>query len=105
MRLDYGEGKEDAFERLRKQIGKSSERKWAQDIHHSDDLATKDDSSATQGQKRQRRYDVTNWLSSIDFAAQKSDIISRRQADRRIWKAAFRSHYIPSKAAHRLLET
>ena len=85
MWLDYGEGKEGAFERLRKKIGKSSKRKRDQDIPQGDDLAIKDDNSATRGQKRQRRYDVTDWISSIDFAAQQSDIISRRQEGTGVW--------------------
>jgi len=36
-------------------------------------------------QKRQRRYNITDWISSIDFAAQQSDIISRRQEGTGVW--------------------
>jgi AAA domain/Heterokaryon incompatibility protein (HET) len=85
MWLDYGEGRERAFERLRKKIGKSSKQKRHQDIPHHDDQAIKDDNSMTREQKRQRRYDITDWISPIDFAAQQTDITSRRQEGTGVW--------------------
>jgi AAA domain len=38
-----------------------------------------------QEQKRQQHCIITNWISSIDFAAQQSDIISRRQEGTGVW--------------------
>lgn len=63
MPLIYGEGN-NAFARLRKAI---------------------DGTSLVQEQKRQRHYAVRNWVSSIDFAAQQSDIINRRQEGTGVW--------------------
>jgi hypothetical protein len=85
MWLDYGEGREGAFERLRKKIGKSLKRKRHQDIPHDDDQAIKDDNSVIREQNRQRHHAVRNWTSSINFAAQQSDILSRRQEGTGVW--------------------
>lgn len=63
MPLIYGEG-DKAYVRLREAI---------------------EGTSLVQEQKRQRHHTITNWVSSIDFAAQQSDIISRRQQGTGIW--------------------
>jgi Heterokaryon incompatibility protein (HET) len=41
--------------------------------------------SLIQEQKRQQHRTITDWISSIDFAAQQSDIISRRQEGTGVW--------------------
>ena len=63
MPLVYGEGNK-AFVRLREAI---------------------DGSSLVQEPKRQRHRTITDWVSLIDFAAQQSDIISRRQEGTGVW--------------------
>jgi hypothetical protein len=64
MWLDYGEGRERAFERLREAF---------------------EGPSMIQAQKQQRHRTITNWISSIDFGAQHSDIINRRQEGTGVW--------------------
>lgn len=61
MSIRYGEGREEAFERLRRKISRPLD------------------------QKRQRHRTITDWVSSVDFAAQHYDIISRRQEGSGVW--------------------
>ncbi len=63
MPLIYGEGKK-AFVRLREAI-------YGTSVIHE--------------QKRERHRIITNWISSIDFAAQQSDVISQRQEGTGVW--------------------
>ncbi|KAL8922168.1 MAG: hypothetical protein Q9208_005363 [Pyrenodesmia sp. 3 TL-2023] len=70
------------------------------DILHDDNQTIMEDTSAIrkalptleisadavqQGQKCQRHRTITDWISSINFAAQQSDIISRRQEGTGVW--------------------
>ncbi len=85
MPLIYGEGREKALTRLQRKISKSLKRKWDQDTLHNNDQVIKDETSVIREQKRQRHHNITNWISSIDFAAQQSDVISRRQEGTGVW--------------------
>lgn len=70
MSLFYEEGEEKALARLQRKLRKSM---------------IKDETSVIRDQNRRQHHNVANWISSIDFAAQQSDVINRRQKGTGEW--------------------